>query len=154
MQLNEKLKNILLDINFEQSYKLISEKNLLIDGENSFENYSNNEVLSIFKSLGYLPKFKKRENFFENKERLENYEFIFNISLKYGLVELIWALKKDNELLDLGGPWSVIIRLLNDGVRTKIKKPSFKNYKDLESILKDSLSLYEDFKSAVLEMQP
>ena len=66
MQLNEKLKNILLDINFEQSYKLISEKNLLIEGENSFENYSNDEVLSIFKSLGY---------WINNKPKFNNFSF-------------------------------------------------------------------------------
>mgnify|MGYP000409814046 CR=1 FL=1 len=64
MQLNEKLKNILLDINFEQSYKLISEKNLLIEGANRFENYSNDEVLSIFKSLGYWINNKPKFNNF------------------------------------------------------------------------------------------
>ncbi len=152
MQLDSLLRPVLRNINFEERYKNLSERYPFTN--ESYEKYSNEEVLSIFESLGYKVKFDKRENFFGNKEKVKGYDFTFNISLKYGLTELIWSIRKNDKIMILGGPWSVIIRLLNDGKKSNIKKPCFRNYEDLECILKESLSLYEDFKKEVLKLQP
>jgi len=152
MQLNTELKPALKNINFEERYKNLSEMYPYAD--QSFEKYSNEKVLLIFESLEHSFKFNKRENFFGYREKVEDYDFAFNISLKYGLTELIWSIHKNGKLMTLGGPWAVIIRLLNDGKKSNIKKPSFRNYEDLRLILKDSFEIFEDFKSEVLKLKP
>jgi len=147
-----KIRQILENVKFEDSYRNISEK-YSVDRDETFENHSYEKVLLILKSLDYNFKYNKRERFYELNQSINDYEFTFNISLKYGLVEFIWALRKNKELITLGGPWAFIIRLLNHGKKTDIKKPSFKNYDDLESILKESLSIYEEFKSEVISLK-
>ena len=147
-----KIRQILENVKFEDSYRNISEK-YSVDRDETFENHSYEKVLLILKSLDYNFKYNKRERFYELNQSINDYEFTFNISLKYGLVEFIWALRKNKELITLGGPWAFIIRLLNHGKKTDIKKPSFKNYDALESILKESLSIYEEFKSEVISLK-
>ncbi|WP_347921812.1 hypothetical protein [Pontimicrobium sp. SW4] len=147
------IKLILENIKFENLYRNISEK-YSASKEETLESYSNEKVLSIFTSLSYSFIYNKKEKFYGLNQSIGDYLFTFNISLRYGLVEFIWVLRKNGELITLGGPWAFIIRLLNNGDKTDIKKPSFSNYEDLESILKEGLSLYEDFKSEVLKIKP
>ncbi|TJY37939.1 hypothetical protein [Pontimicrobium aquaticum] len=153
MKLLPEIKLILENIKFENTYRTIS-KNYSVDKEEMLENHSIEKVLSIFKSLNYSFKYNKKEKFYGLNQSVEDYLFTFNISLRYGIVEFIWALRKNGELITLGGPWAFIIRLLNNGDKANIKKPSFSNYEDLESILKEGLSLYEDFKLEVLKIEP
>ncbi|WP_025694110.1 hypothetical protein [Paenibacillus durus] len=74
-----------------------------------------------------------------------SYKFQFNISLKYGLVEFIWAVWKNNDL-QTGLPWGMLKQLLDGRDDEKVKKPVFRNYGDLKEILKDAFSMYDDFK--------
>lgn len=143
MQLYPSLRPVLEKIDFLVRYRELRKRFPYTD--ESFEGYSNTEVLRIIESFGYQVKFNKRENFFGIKESLARYDFRFNINCKYGVVELIWDIVKGGERLTLGGPWGLICDLLI-GDDCNIKKPAFRNYDDLKEILQEAFSMYEDFK--------
>lgn len=148
MQLNYRLRPALEDINFLSRYRALRERFPYTDI--IFEDYSNKEVLKIIESFGYSVKYDKRESFFGIKESINTYQFCFNINCKYGIVELIWDVIKEDKRLTLGGPWGLIGDLLI-GDECDIKKPAFRNYEDLKEILKDAFSIYEDFKQELLK---
>jgi hypothetical protein len=115
-----------------------------------FKNYSNNQVLEIFEKIGYDYKYDRRENFFGLQESLDDYVFIFNISLRVGRVEFIWAIRENGNILPFGGPWNFIIKMLGRG-DLNMRKPVFSNYEDLESLLREGFAIYEDFKKEVVQ---
>lgn len=148
MQLHPKLKPVLENIDFLSRYRALHEKFPLIDGV--MHACSNEEVLRVLESLGYKFKYAKKENFFGLKEVISNYAFTFNISCKYGVVELIWDIVLNGERLMLGGPWGLTCDLLlND--TCDIKKPAFKSCDELKDILQEALSIYEDFKKEAMK---
>jgi hypothetical protein len=148
MKLKLETKEILEKINFLGRYVDIY-KSSLKSMDHPFESYSNDKAIQIFDNLGYRFRFYKTEKFFGLKESHNDYEFIFNISLRYGKLELIWGLKKSDQKIRLGGPWNVIVKLMGRS-DLGIKKPAFSNYKELEDLLRQAFSLYEDFKKEVI----
>ncbi|GAB3719930.1 hypothetical protein GCM10027592_63470 [Spirosoma flavus] len=151
MQLHPDLKYALDGISFRKQYKQIV-KRFSFDISESFEDYSPNEVLKIINEFGYETKFIKRENFFKISEVIQPFQFQFNISLKYGVVELIWDILKDNQRLHFGwGTWGSVSDILDDS--EKLKNPIFRNYEDLLDILKEAFSIYENFKEALIQQE-
>jgi len=71
--------------------------------EETFENYSNEKVIEIVKELGYSAKHKKKENFFQIIETINEMKFYFHFSLKYGLVEVImyWECINNKDLKNI-----------------------------------------------------
>lgn len=147
IELNSKIKEALIKIDFIKRYEGLSNKfnaertpsnNRLvyIDGE---------EVMDIIQELGYYTLFDNKEKFYKIKEeRIGNYTFGTHIILQGGMVDLVWVVRENGELL-LGAPWGTYSRRLNkDSFR--IKKPIFGTYEDLEEIFKITFKMYEDFK--------
>src|SRR5690606_29110045 len=126
-QLDESIKNILLKINFTSRYKILSDR-YQFSYEEAWKNYSNEEVIQILSDLGYQAKFIKSENYFKIVNLVSPYKIQFNISLKSGGVELIWGLEKNGKRVQLGGPWGVIKKLIDDESNENIKLPIFRNY--------------------------
>lgn len=151
MELNPKIKNALIKMNFVQRYEEISnkfnaektphnERLIYIDGE---------EVMDMIRDFGYSPLFNTKEKFFKiQEEQVGAFRFGVHIILDCGMVDLVWVVKESGELI-LGTPWSIYSRILIDA-NYRIKKPIFGTYEDLEEILKDTFAMYEDFKSALL----
>lgn len=150
MELNSKIIPLLTDINFCERYKLLSNKNQYADNNNTIEQET---VLNLIKSFGYEAKFNKSESFYKIVQKQNEFKFQFNISLKYGNIELIWGVwHKENILEDACGPWGVIYKLvLNSDERPLM--PKFRNYEDLAEILKEAFSIYEDFKIELLKQE-
>ncbi|MBN2908636.1 hypothetical protein JQC72_03770 [Polycladomyces sp. WAk] len=146
MQLTPEIKVALENIQFIERYQNLSMK---YNFDEEFL-YDNHEVLRIFNELGYHARFDKRENFFQIAEEGSPYQFKFNISLKYSLLEFIWVVRKDGKLLT-GSPWDILKRLL-DGTDENVRAPVFRNYNDLKEILKEAFSMYEDFKRELLSV--
>lgn len=152
MELNDKIKNALIKIDFVKRYEELSniysdektsknERLIYIDGE---------EIMEMIQNLGYSPLFDKKEKFYKiQEEKILDYSFGFHIILVNGMVDLVWVVRKDGELL-LGAPWSVYSRRLID-VNYRIKKPIIGNYEDIEDIFKVIFKMFEDFKKAILE---
>ncbi|ANC21708.1 hypothetical protein PDN15_13495 [Bacillus cereus] len=138
----------LTKIDFIQRYKALSKQ--FPDRENTFENYENEKAIEIFESLGYKARFMKKENFFivgEVKNK-DSYAFRFNISLKYGVAELIWEAWHNDEVR-VGDPWDVFIRLLSNDMG-KVPVLYFHSYDELKEIMKIAFEMYEDFKRELI----
>ena len=110
-----------------------------IDGE---------EVMEIIQDLGYSPIFDSNENFYKiREEQVEKFTLGVHIILQDGMVDLVWVVREDGELL-LGASWGTYSRRLIDS-SYRIKKPIFGTYEDLEQILKITFKMYEDFKNVL-----
>ena len=125
--------------------------------EETFENYSNDEVIKIVKELGYTAKYRKKENFFQIIETINEMRFYFHFSLKYGLVEVImyWECINNKDIWG-GGTFAGICKKIeiakNEEKEGYIKKARFRNYEDLKNILREYFLIYEDLKTEVLKV--
>lgn len=151
IELNSKVKEALIKINFIKRYEEISNKfnsertplsNRLvyIDGE---------EIIETIQGLGYFPLFDVKEKFYKIKEEQIGKMILgVHIILQDGKVDLVWIVRENGELL-LGAPWSTYSRRLID-TSYRIKKPIIGTYEDLEEILKITFQMYEDFKRVLI----
>ena len=154
MELSKKDLEIYEKINLYDRYRDI---NNLYRFEETFENYSNDEVIKIVKELGYSAKYRKKENFFQIIETTNKLKFYFHFSLKYGLVEVImyWECINDKDKWG-GGTFAGICKKIeiakNEEKEGYIKKARFRNYEDLKNILREYFLIYEDLKTEVLKV--
>ena len=154
MELSKKELEIFEKINLYDRYRDI---NNLYRFEETFENYSNDEVIKIVKELGYTAKYRKKENFFQIIEITNKLKFYFHFSLKYGLVEVImyWECINNKDIWG-GGTFAGICKKIeiakNEEKEGYIKKARFRNYEDLKNILREYFLIYEDLKTEVLKV--
>ncbi|MEB9401061.1 hypothetical protein P4J11_01825 [Bacillus cereus] len=142
------IKEVLEKINFVERYKALSER--FSNSENTFKNYENEKVFEVFETLGYKARYNKKAGFFivgEVKNK-DSYAFRFNISLKYGVAELIWEAWHNDEVR-VGDPWDVFIRLLSNDMG-KVPVLYFHSYDELKEIMKIAFEMYEDFKRELI----
>lgn len=152
IEFNSKIRDALIKIDFIKRYEELSKKfnaektpssNRLVyvDGE---------EVMEIIQDLGYSPMFDVQEKFYKIKEeKVGKITFGVHIILQGGMVDLVWVVRENGELL-LGAPWGTYSRRLIDS-RYRIKKPIIGTYDDLEEILKITFKMYEDFKRVLTD---
>ena len=154
MELSKKELEILEKINLYERHSNISNQYRF---EETFENYSNEKVIEIVKELGYSAKYKKKENFFQIIETINEMRFYFHFSLKYGLVEIImyWECINNKDKWG-GGTFAGICKKIeiakNEEKEGYIKKARFRNYEDLKNILREYFLIYEDLKTEVLKV--
>ena len=154
MELSKKEFEIFEKINLYERYSNISNQYRF---EETFENYSNDEVIKIVKELGYSAKYRKKENFFQIIETINEMKFYFHFSLKYGLVEIImyWECINNKDIWG-GGTFAGICKKIeiakNEEKEGYIKKARFRNYEDLKNILREYFLIYEDLKTEVLKV--
>ena len=154
MELSKKELEIFEKINLYDRYRDI---NNMYRFEETFENYSNDEVIKIVKELGYTAKYRKKENFFQIIETINEMRFYFHFSLKYGLVEVImyWECINNKDIWG-GGTFAGICKKIeiakNEEKEGYIKKARFRNYEDLKNILREYFLIYEDLKTEVLKV--
>ncbi|MBA4538330.1 hypothetical protein H1Z61_14600 [Bacillus aquiflavi] len=150
-EMKPEIKATLKKIEFIDRYKEMSNR---FNGnpDDSFENYEIEKVIEIINTLGYDASFDKKENFIKVGvvDNSPNYMIWFNIILEYGMTEFIWVVYHNNEVR-LGSPWSVYSRLLIDPSE-RILEPVFRNYIELEEILKEAFLMYEDFKCELINL--
>ena len=153
MELSKKEFEIFEKINLYERYSNISNQYRF---EETFENYSNDEVIKIVKELGYTAKYRKKENFFQIIETINEMRFYFHFSLKYGLVEIIMGMMDKNKKNIIGGLVPNICKKIeivkNEEKKGDIKKARFRNYEDLKNILREYFLIYEDLKTEVLKV--
>jgi len=153
MNLSVREKEIYKNINLYNRFEKLSSA---FQFESDFE-FSIEKVLELIEEFGYKVKYIKSDNFFRIKEHVCNYDFNFNICLKYANVELVIGAKNivTNEVL--GKVFGMLLRLIeiseNRERDNKIRYPKFRDYIDLREIFKESFSIYEDFKKEVLQKE-
>lgn len=126
-------------LNFTDWYRLLCENRT----ENTFENYTNETIVEIIEKLGFNVKYNKNENFFKYQFKSDGIETQLNISLKYGIIELILGIVFNGKRIKVGGPFGFIYKSLNNGER--IKPANFNNYEELELILEQVFSFIDKF---------
>lgn len=152
MELSKKELEIFEKINLYERHSNISNQYRF---EETFENYSNEKVIEIVKELGYSAKYKKKENFFQIIETINEMRFYFHFSLEYGMVEVIifWEYENNKDLSG-GGLLSVVCKLIeiakNEEKEGYIKDACFRNYEDLKNILREYFLIYEDLKISLI----
>ena len=152
MELSKKELEIFEKINLYKRHSNISNQYRF---EETFENYSNDEVIKIVKELGYSAKYRKKEKFFQIIETIDGIKFYFHFSLEYGMVEVIifWEYENNKDLSG-GGLLSVVCKLIeiakNEEKEGYIKKARFRNYEDLKNILREYFLIYEDLKISLI----
>ena len=153
MELSKKELEIFEKINLYERHSNISNQYRF---EETFENYSNEKVIEIVKELGYTAKYRKKENFFQIIETINEMRFYFHFSLKYGLVEIIMGMMDKNKKNIIGGLVPNICKKIeivkNEEKKGDIKKARFRNYEDLKNILREYFLIYEDLKTEVLKV--
>ena len=153
MELSKKELEIFEKINLYDRYRDI---NNLYRFEETFENYSNDEVIKIVKELGYTAKYRKKENFFQMIETINGMKFYFHFSLEYGMVEIIMGMMNKNKKNIIGGLVPNICKKIeivkNEEKEGYIKDACFRNYEDLKNILREYFLIYEDLKTEVLKV--
>ena len=134
MELSKKDLEIYEKINLYKRHYTLSVQN---NYESTFENYSNEKVIEIVKELGYTAKYRKKENFFQIIETINEMRFYFHFSLKYGLVEIIMGMMDKNKKNIIGGLVPNICKKIeivkNEEKKGDIKKARFRNYEDLKT---------------------
>ncbi|AEK24506.1 immunoglobulin domain-containing family protein [Capnocytophaga canimorsus] len=77
MELSKKELEIFEKINLYDRHLGISIQNQY---EDRFKNYSNEEAIKIVEELGYIAKYRKKENFFQVIETINEMKFYFHFS--------------------------------------------------------------------------
>lgn len=153
-EMKPEIKTVLEKIEFVNRYRVLSEqfRGNPNDINDRLDSYDIEKVNEIFTKLGYDVAFDNKEKFFKVGvvDNSSNYTIWFNIILEYGMTEFIWGVYHNNEVR-LGSPWSVYSRLLIDPSE-RIKKPVYRSYEELEEILKEAFSMYEDFKFNLINL--
>ena len=153
MELSKKELEIFEKINLYERHSNISNQYRF---EETFENYSNDEVIKIVKELGYSAKYRKKENFFQIIETTNKLKFYFHFSLEYGMVEIIMGMMNKNKKNIIGGLVPNVCKKIeivkNEEKEGYIKDACFRNYEDLKNILREYFLIYEDLKTEVLKV--
>ena len=152
IELNSEIKQALNEIDFVKRYEDLSNEynDLKTPMDLRLEVIDVEEVVDTIRDLGYEADFIKKEKYFHIKDiKIREYSFSCNIILFGGMVDLVWIVKKNEELI-LGSPWGTYSKKLINP-KYKIKKPIFGTYDDLEKILQYSFVMFEDLKKALIK---
>lgn len=143
--LEQKMKDYIERVGLVEKYRNLSEK-YRTPSKQEMERVDIEVIKNMIQALGYKVKYFKGEQFFkvivkQNKE----IEMGYNISVKYGVVELIMWIREKGEYIG-GGPVGFLISQYT-GEETLIKYPKFSSYEELKDILTymfDLLKQYEE----------
>ena len=110
----------------------------------------------ILESFGYKIRYFRGERFFRAEEKRDGYTFGFNIALDYGSAELIWDTECNKKLVrEVSDVWMGLYEFLMNVPWEQVPRyPFFGDYDELEAVLRESFSLWEDFKREFLAEYP
>jgi hypothetical protein len=140
--MNASLKSVLIRVNFKSRFDSLFEKH---SHRNLLKTASPSEVQRIIEKLGYVCTYHENGKFFKIDKELD--QISLNISTDLGIVEFILDTIIDGE--GTGGPFGYLATLI-DSTDERIRKPRFSNYAELEEILAEGFSIYEDIKKGLL----
>lgn len=150
--LEEKILSKYSSIDLLARYKDLSNK---FNSKEVLEELDKEKIIEYLKELNCRFSYSSKENFYGLGEQEGNYDFKFNVSLKYGMVEpIIWGKNVCTEE-QYGGALIRVTKLMqiSSGVEKveRIMYPRYKTEDDLKQILKELYVLYQDFKSIIPE---
>lgn len=136
-------------INFVSRYETLCSKHNNFD--NGLRGNKTDLYEEVLRRLAYSAKYFKNERFYKVEQSLAEYIFTLHLTLKDGLVETHLYIKKNGELCIPNGRFDFIPeRMEVDFDREKYNIPSYTSGVELEEILKEIFSIYEDIKKEVI----
>ena len=152
MNLDTRIKQALIDINFVERYEKLSayySQKRTPKGQ-ELDYFDGDFLMEIVELLGYKVRYDKRERFFHiDLEEIGPFRFGFHFAFERGRLELIWVVYEGDKVV-LGSPWTRYPRLMivRDYI---IKQPIISDYVDFRDVMKIAFDMYEDFKQAFLK---
>ena len=116
IELNSKIKNALIKIGFIERYEELSNKfnAKRTPSSNRLAYIESEDAMQKIQYLAYSPVFDVKEKFYKIKEeQIGKITLEVHIILRYGMVDLVWIVRENGELL-LGAPWGTYSRRLID----------------------------------------
>jgi hypothetical protein len=140
------VEQVLNDIDFINRYESLSKT---FESRDETFLYTNYEILKIAHELGYELKYSKAKEF-HLSEKKGKYYFGFGFTLRFHSLEIGCSVKNESLMISSSAPWGFWVNLITNNEK-KIRKPMFSNYDELREILKNSFSIYEDFKTELIK---
>lgn len=144
--LQEKIENLLLDIDFICQYQNLS--NLFPKSDPHFK-YDSNQIIEISKEFGILLNVFNGDQYFSAFQRVEDSEFRIGLTIKYNFIEFDITIKNKFHNIRSGGSFGLLSQLLSHW-KTRIDKPGFENYDQLRNLLCNGFKIYENIKDVVV----
>ena len=152
MNLDTRIKQALIDINFVERYEkssaYYSQKRTPKGQELDY--FDGDFLMEIVELLGYKVQYDKRERFFHiDLEEIGPFRFGFHFAFERGRLELIWVIYEGNKAI-MGSPFASYAKWLisRDYI---ILDPVISDYVDFRDVMKIAFDMYEDFKQAFLK---
>lgn len=150
--LEEKILNKYIAIDLFTRYKDLSDR---YNSKEVLEELDKDLILEYLKEFNCRFSFSSKEGFYGLSEQNGDYDFKFNVSLKYGMVEpVIWG-KNVCSQEQYGGALIRVTKLIQKSLDVekveRIMYPRYKSVEDLKQIIKELYVLYQDFKTVVQE---
>lgn len=143
----QKVHQSLKNIAFVPRYKAImSSHNHKRDEILSKMNKSN--ILNAFKRLGYSFKISSPGQFYVYIEKMEHISLKLSMQISGGMITSYLYVYENDHIIDLEETnFAFIYRHMLGNMEEETNAPKFKDYIELEQILKKILDLYESFKT-------
>jgi len=122
------------------------------DFDNSLRGNKKELYDQVFSKFDYKPKYFSKERFYRIREEGDGYEFGLQLVLKDGLVEPMIDIKKGDTWLLPDGRFDFIPQKM--GLEFDRKKYNLAKYcseSELEEVLREIFSIYEDIKKEVIK---
>lgn len=141
--------NIYKKINLVNRYQKICEK--YNDFDNALEGNHYKKYTEIIEDFGYKPKYFKKESFFRIEEMEKNIVFGLQLTLKNGMVEVMFDTKLNNLWFVPDGRIDFICEEIDSNFdREQYNIPDYPSLEELKIILKEIFKIYEDFKTEIV----
>lgn len=155
IELLQEEKQAFLDINFIERYEKFSLARQFPEEKGLFEAmYQPKLVKQLIESMGYKVSYNSKEKFFRfsvAKDEATGLEAFLTIDVRYGIVELIWDVRKDGE--PYAGKVLAIVSRLLISPDYRIPYPDVRSYEELKEVLEENISLYLEFFEALKKYQ-
>ena len=151
MNLDTRIKQALIDINFVERYEKLStyySQKRTPKGQ-ELDYFDGDFLMEIVELLGYKVQYDKRERFFYiDLEEIGNFRFGFHFAFERGRLELIWVIYEGDKAI-MGSPFASYAKWLisRDYI---ILDPVISDYVDFRDAMKIAFEMYEEFKQAFL----
>lgn len=124
------------------------------DFDNSLRGNKKELYDQVLAKFDYKPRYFSKERFYRIVTEENGYEFGLQIVLKDGLVEPMIDIKMGGAWLSPDGRFDFIPQKMGvEFDRKKYNLPKYTSEAELESILKEIFSIYEDIKKEVIKSQ-
>ncbi|MFC3932420.1 hypothetical protein ACVR0S_09705 [Streptococcus dentapri] len=153
MDLKPEVKQALIDMNFVEQFKKLSEDYAadVVPYNERIDDSNVDRIIQAVKRLGYSATYNKREHFFVivfKDSSVASLNFRLHLSLRDGFVELIWGVMYNGEVL-LGDPLSYVSMLIDEKASV-IPFPAVLSYEELEEVLKINFDMFKQFQNLLI----